>query len=178
MKNLNFYLALALLLITFGLKAQFTQDTIVRKVFAAGGGFVFNDDLRLSFTIGQAGLAGSFTDDLNTLKLNVGFQQKDEIGLGINFQEVFTKFKVFPNPFRNSFFLSIESEDYGELSYCLYDYTGKVVLEQTDIQLFKGFIEQIDRGIANLPAGLYNLSFLIFTDKNSPKHVSVKLIKL
>ncbi len=172
MKKLKQQLLLATVLLTFSLQAQ----ELGRYVFATGGGTETSSNLKLSWTIGQSGLVGTFTQ--NSLTLNVGFQQKDTLDIGSKIPEAKNPvfLRVFPNPFYDAFHINLEFEHRGELSYYLYDNTGKQIINKQCIP-YNGYFFNERVEFSELSPGIYNLTLFFYPGKNSPERYSIKLIK-
>lgn len=170
MKNLKLLLTMAIALFFFSLQAQ----ELSRSVFASSGETTANGNLKLSWTIGQSGLVGSFTQ--NPLTLNVGFQQFDDLGTFIVKTNQLSSLRVFPNPFQDAFYLNLELESKGQVDYYIYDNVGKLVLQKNNSMVMDGYFEE-KVSIQNQPSGMYNLTIFFFPENNSPTQSSIKLIK-
>lgn len=152
------------------------SQELSRSVFASSGETATNGNLKLSWTIGQSGLVGSFTQP-SLLTLNVGFQQFDNLGVYVAETKNHEILQVFPNPFSDAFYINMKSERRGKLDYYLYDNNGKIVLQANGLP-----VESDNTGdeveLPNRPPGIYNLTIFFFPEHDSPTQLSIKLIKL
>jgi len=171
MKNLKLNMLMTFVLFSFSMQAQ----ELSRSVFATSGETASNGNLQLSWTIGQSGLTGAFTEPY--LSLNVGFQQFSDLSTYISETKNPGLLKVFPNPFHEDFNFSLKSENHGEITFYLYDNNGKIVLQKHSIPIAGGFCDEKIK-LTNHPSGIYNLIFFFFPDNLSPVQFSIKLIKL
>lgn len=171
MKNLKLNLLMAIVLLSFSLQAQ----ELTRSVFATGGETAISNEIVLSWTIGQSGLVGAFAQ--NSLSLNAGFQQFEDLGTYIAETKNPGFLRVFPNPFREDFYFNLKSKYNGEVTYYIYDNNGKIVLQEHSIPVTDEFCEENVK-LTNRPPGIYNLTLFFFPDNLSPVQFSIKLIKL
>lgn len=149
-----------LTLLSLILCLKLSGQQISRYVMATGGNSYLASDLHLAYTIGQAGLAGSFTS--NSYSLNIGFQQADhQIHTGIYDFDDLIKLAIYPNPFSAYFALQIEANLPGKLIYTIYDYVGRIVFQRRNINLsFSHFRQVIETG--SMMPGTYFLEVMIF----------------
>ena len=169
MKRLRFIL----LVVAFSTTTFAMAQEIPRRVFAAGGGQGGSGSAELSWTIGQAGLAGTLTH--SSVILNTGFQQFDNLLVSTDEFITDVSCTVFPNPFSNQFFLDMSSPDLTEINIRLFDNFGRLLSEQN----FSGNTESFKQTVKTeyLSPGMYHL-IVTSVDKNNKttKH-SFKLIK-
>jgi hypothetical protein len=169
MKQLRFIL---LAVMFFAASIAMAQE-IPRRVIAAGGGQGGSGNAELSWTIGQAGLAGTLTH--SSVILNTGFQQFDNLLLSTEEFLTDVSCTVFPNPFSGQFFLDISSPDLKEVNIRLFDNFGRLLSEQNFSGNTDGFKQTVKT--QQLGPGMYHL-LVTSVDKNNKttKH-SFKMIK-
>jgi len=170
MKNLKLFLLIPVMLFVFSLHAQ----ELSRSVFASSGETSTNGELKLSWTIGQSGLVGTFTQDFHSL--NVGFQQYDLLGTFIEENKNQGILRVFPNPFLDAFFINFQPQSKGLLNYYVYDNMGKLVLQKNNIRFGNYTFEEAVM-FSGQAQGIYNLILYFFPENQNPTQQSIKLIK-
>lgn len=144
---------------------------IPRRVFAAGGGQGGSGNAELSWTIGQAGLAGTFSQ--SSVELNMGFQQFDN--LLVSTEEILSTINcsVYPNPFTDEINLDLQTTDPVDVSVRLYDSYGRLLLDKRLSRNAYGIRKSIQT--PQLTSGMYSL-LVTTTDKNNK--TSTQLFKL
>lgn len=153
----------------------FAQDiSISRSVFASGGLSSTNEDISLSYTMGQSGLVGSYTNE--DIVINVGFQQHDFLETYIDKIKQDNIIRIFPNPFYDLFYLNIESQHEGEIAYFIYDSKGRIILRK-DATLMKNDINVEGVDLSKYNPGIYHLRLFFYPEKRSIEQYSFKLIK-
>lgn len=173
MNKIKTLLLSTILTIGFVLPAQDVE--ITRHVFAAGSNSTTIGSNYLSSTIGQSGLVGSFAQ--GDIILIAGFQHYD-LQVGIEDMDYnVPPLKVYPNPFHDNFYFSLDLEINQEFSYYMYDNTGKRLFEKLCIPVSTTPLEEMVE-LTNCPPGIYNLVVFIYSDNHSTKKISIKLIKL
>ena len=169
MKHLRFILlAGAFLAVTAA-----TAQELPRRVFAAGGGQGGSGNAELSWTIGQAGLAGTMSSA--SVELNIGFQQFDNLLVSTDEFLTDVSCTVFPNPVRDQFFLEISSPDLAEINVRLFDNFGRLLSEQNYSGNTDGFKQTVKT--QHLSPGMYHLLVTTVDKNNKTKAHSFKLIK-
>lgn len=163
----------ALLFISTGLFSQ----NIGRHVFSVAGGEITNANLKLSWTIGQGGLAATLTNS-NAI-LNIGFEQEndDQYVAVINYYNYEIEADVFPNPVESDAILKINSDINAEYYYRLIDTKGILIFSKDDLQLIEGSITERIPTTALKP-GLYHLQLIINPNNKNAVSKTLKIIKL
>ena len=165
MKHLRFILlAGAFLAVTAA-----TAQELPRRVFAAGGG----QGGSLSWTIGQAGLAGTMSSA--SVELNIGFQQFDNLLVSTDEFLSTVNLTVYPNPFQDEFYLDLQTADPVNISVRLYDNYGRLLLDQDFGQNTSGIRQSIQT--RHLTPGMYSLLVTTVDKNNKTAKQLFKLIK-
>ena len=103
-----------------GIKAQQAND--------AAGGVATGSGGTASYSVGQV----AYTSISNTNNnINEGVQQPYDITIGIpDNKNISLYYTVYPNPFSSSVNLKIEKQSIDNLSFQLFDISGKLILNQ------------------------------------------------
>jgi len=131
---------------------QTKGQSLERSVIGAAGHSLGNENIALSFTLGETAVA---TINDPNLIVTEGFQQSEIQGLtGIDEIIFINGLQVYPNPTTDLLNLGIPVEDPFEISAALYDMLGKKIFASDQLELV-GRQYQLD--LTGLPAGLYLL---------------------
>ena len=147
------------------------SQEIPRKVFAAGGGQGSSGNIELSWTIGQSGLVGTFVKP--SVILNTGFQQFDNLLVSVDDVLSSLHFKLYPNPFRDRFYLDIQASEQIDVNIQLFDNYGRLVIDR-DIVENSAIIKQTIQ-TRGLTPGMHSL---LVTSVGENNKTSVKYFKL
>jgi hypothetical protein len=142
-----------------------------RSVFAAGGGQESTSNIDLSWTIGQSGLVGTFKKP--SIILNTGFQQFDNLLVSIEDVTPDLHFKMYPNPFRDHFYLDIEASNQIDVNIRLFDNYGRLLISK-DLAEGSVIIKQTIQ-TRGLTPGVYSL---LVTTKDENNTIATKYFKL
>ena len=167
MKQLKFIMMAAGFLVVMSAHSQ----EMPRKVFAAGGGQGSSGNTGLSWTIGQSGLVGTFVKP--SVVLNMGFQQFDNLLVSIDDVSSSLHFTLYPNPFRDRFYLDIQASEQIDVNIQLFDNYGRLLIDK-DIVENSAIIKQTIQ-TRGLTPGMYNL---LVTSVDENNKTSVKYFKL
>jgi hypothetical protein len=132
------------------------------------GGSISSSDGSISYSVGQI-----FYKTQQTLSSNYiveGLQQSFNIVVldNENFNDIMLTTEVFPNPTKSNLYLNTNSYDISDLSYEIYNVSGKILQNKT------GVTEKITTiNLNHQSAGIYFL-YLI---KNNEKLKTFKIIK-
>jgi len=148
-----------------------SSQELSRQVISAGGGQSKSGPLDLSWTLGQAGLVGTFNN--SNVELCAGFHQFDVLLDGVNEQLTNSTFKVYPNPFNDYFVLEMLTENSASVTLNLYDCNGK--LWHTKVIQHEPTVVQETIDIQGLPRGVYYLNIMV---ESKGSYVTNQLIKL
>ena len=144
-----------------------------RWVFSQGGGQTSVNNLDLSWTIGQSGLVGTFKTP--SVILNAGFQQFDNLMVSVEGVATLSTIKVYPNPFRDQFYLEIHSEDQVESIIQLFDNYGKLLFSRKISE--KSFVTKQLIQAQHLSKGLYSVLVTSISKDNKTSINYFKVIK-
>lgn len=133
-----------------------------QEVVATQGGSYANSDTKIDFTIGEVIIN---TGSNGTIDLTQGFHQTNWKFSSLEDAKPSWIVTVFPNP--ASDILTIQTADFENISYTLYDETGRVVLKD---QLL---VETTSVQVNQLAAGTYSL---VLSNQQQPLK-TFKLIK-
>jgi hypothetical protein len=146
----------------FNVAALQGQESVAASAgnFTGSGGSV-------SYTIGQVAYSALSGTDGSVVQ---GVQQPYEISVVTsveNPEEITLNWIVYPNPTRNTIKLSIESPDFENMSYRLFDNNGKLI---QDMKIER---EETDISMNNLVPSIYFLRVI----KNKKELKTFKIIK-
>jgi len=128
--------------------------------------------MHVSWTIGQAEPVASSSQP--TVILCAGFQQFDDQLVSVQEVRLESNFQVYPNPCSEYVRLDVQFEQASDLSYRLYDFSGKMLLIKEIPGQATSYSEVID--LSNLAPGMYNL-MVIVENGNTTSYESIKLIR-
>lgn len=168
MRHLKLIMVICFVFVTMAVSSQ----ELSRQVISASGGQSEVGSLDLSWTMGQAGLVGTFTSP--GLTLCAGFQQFDVLIDGITEQVSDGNLRVYPNPFNDFIVLEMITEQKASLTLKLFDGSGKLWLTKEIHQQPTVINETID--MSGLPHGIYYLSVLVDTQNKISTNQTIKLI--
>ena len=134
------------------------------ETISAGGGSSQNENLELSWTLGQLVIV---TGELNENSVTQGFHQTVITITNLNEEENAIQLNVFPNPVDEV--LIIESSESNDFEYSIYNENGELVIsgKLTDARNHIS-LTQLNRG-----------TYILYVkDKNSSKLNSYKISKL
>lgn len=162
-------LYLILLILPFGFNAIGQQ--ISREVIALGGGYFENDDLKVSYTLGQNFIETIYPGDKI---ITQGFQQPDQLGTSsIGFETIDSEFvKVFPNPTLDHINIEFKNTNNADVSVRVFNSAGKLTIKQN-----LGNSNLIDTRLpmVHLPAGEYLIQLIDFENRKVFNHLVTKL---
>ncbi|MCD4789097.1 MAG: T9SS type A sorting domain-containing protein [Bacteroidales bacterium] len=166
------HLKLLLIVIAVSLAYTGTSQELSRHVFSAGGGNYESADMHVSWTIGQAEpVATSYQP---TVIISAGFQQFDDQLVSVDEVSRENNFLVYPNPCSDFIRLDIQFEQSSSLSYRLYDFIGKMLINKKIPGQATSYQEVID--LSDLAPGIYNL--MVITESSTTTSIkSIKLIR-
>lgn len=146
-----------------------SSQELSRQIVSTSGGQSQASTLDLSWTIGQAGLAGTHANGGTTLC--IGFQQSDLVSTSIVEQHT-NPLKIFPNPCSDFLYINMSKQEQTEVNLLLIDSYGRISYEQSFT--FSGSLEyKIDMSV--LPHGIYYLKMKTST-KMIKDEITSKLI--
>lgn len=166
-----------LLILLFLMSISLFSQNIGRDVFSASGGETTNAGIKLSWTIGQGGLAGLLSQS-GTI-LNMGFEQENDNQFlaVIDYYDYEITTTLFPNPVNQDAFLRVTSDVDVDFSYRLFDTKGALVFSKENLSNMQAnSTERIPTSV--IKPGLYLLQ--LFFHQNHKKVVSqtFKLLKI
>ena len=148
-----------------GLNAQ----SIERDVIASAGGYFENDEISISWTLGEVITETVSTSD-NRIILTQGFQQPDNVAkLKAPTDEVklpdmtSISMSLFPNPTTDNVYLTIKSEEIERVTLDLVDMNGRILYSE-QLDLTNNRISNYTLDISRLPAATY---MVLLTDNNT-----------
>lgn len=129
-----------------------SAQSLERFIIGSAGLSIQNNDITLSFTIGEA-VTGS--NDTETLQLSQGFQQAGkETTTGIELPEYPGNFIIYPNPAGDQFYLKLISANVSAFSLDICDINGrKLMLSKITIKGAEHSQHRYD--LSDLVQGIY-----------------------
>ena len=171
MKTSIWTFLIVIIFLPYGVLAQ----EISRWVFSAGGDQYESDQISLSATMGQSGLAGILENE--SLVITAGFQQMEDLGTTSTqtwAQHIVVK--VYPNPFSDQFTLELQGQEQGYFDYYLYDIQGRMILSKENNQLLKQDHQEIIN-ISGIPSATYHLLVRVYNHSDGDARYSYTVIK-
>jgi hypothetical protein len=142
-----------------------------RSVIGSAGSFESAGGLSHSYSVGEMVV---FTGNSSNLKITQGFQQPDQMSVGIEEDQMGYSVVAFPNPTRGEVILDISAENPVQLNIDLYNLQGKQFsLPQRLISVAGNLRHNID--LSNMAAGSY---FIRITDKDGKTNNSIQIQKV
>lgn len=167
MKNI---LTLGIAILGFGFAAQ--SQSLDRQVIGSAGGYETQGGYSLSFTVGEPVVETAIT---GSLVLTQGFQQPDDVSVGINdVVKINMDYSIFPNPTVNQLTVQLSADKVVEVSISLHDMLGRELTELNRKVLVDGVTSQ-QYDLSNLAAANY---MLILSDKEGNLLGQFKIQKL
>lgn len=147
------------------------SQTVERQVIASAGNFASAGGYSHSYTVGETVV---FTGTSSTLKITQGFQQPDQISVGIDEAELGYAVNAFPNPTRGEVILDISAEYPVNLNIDLFNMQGKQFpLPQRLANVSGNHRHSID--LTNMASGSY---FIRITDQEGKTNNSIQIQKV
>jgi hypothetical protein len=147
---MNYLKQMATICFAFATMVVSSQE-LSRQIVSTSGGQSQAPTFDLSWTIGQAGLAGTYTNGGTTLC--VGFQQSDLLSTNIA-EQYSDELKIFPNPCSDFLYINMTKQEQTDVILKLMDSYGRIRYEQSFT--FSGSLEH-KINISVLPHGMYYL---------------------
>lgn len=159
---------LAVMCFGLGLQAQ----SLERQVIGSAGGFEVENGYSLSFTVGEPVVETAIS---GTLVLTQGFQQPDDISVGINdVAKIKMDYLIFPNPTIDQLTVQLTSDKVVEVYISLHDMLGRK-FDQLDRKVLVDGVAQQQYDLSILAAANY---MLVLTDKEGNQLGQFKIQKL
>ncbi len=150
MKNL---LVLGIMVFSFGIASH--AQSLDRQVIGSTGGYEEQGGYSLSFTVGEPVVETAIT---GSLLLTQGFQQPDDITVGINdVVKLEMNYSIFPNPTANQLTVQLSADEVVEVYISLHDMLGKELSQLNRTVLVDGVTQQ-HYDLSNLAAANYMLT--------------------
>ena len=130
---------------------SFYSQNLDHFVIGTNGGFAWNNQFSLSYTIGEI-VTELGNDPVNNIDLTQGFQQSYISIVSTENHIADIDISVFPNPAVN--YLNVNISDLSKVkSYAMYDMSGKLLLQHEIIS------NQFEVSFSNFSSGNYLLIF-------------------
>lgn len=160
-----------LILIATILPTLLSGQSAERQVMGSAGSFAAADAFSHSYTVGETVI---FTGTSSTLKVTQGFQQPDQMSVGIEETELAYAVNAFPNPTRGEVVLDISSEYPLNLNIDLFNMQGKQFpLPQRQVNVNGALQHSID--MSRMASGSY---FIRITDEEGKTNNSIQIQKV
>ncbi|HWB63106.1 MAG TPA: T9SS type A sorting domain-containing protein [Chitinophagales bacterium] len=171
----KFYPLAAIVLLSFGLKAQSLTPTVI----ASTGGYSYSSSagVSLSYTVGEMTMVQTFSAGGNIL--TQGFQQPNDEVLGLIdvAQDNFGSFVVYPNPAVDNFWYGFQLPEAGRVSFVMTDMLGQKISEVYNANYDNGKIVE-EANVSTLAAGVYFLTMNFTSAKDGKTHIATKKIQV
>ncbi len=167
MKNI---LVLGFAIFGFGLASN--AQSLDRQVIGSAGGYEEQGGYSLSFTVGEPVVETAIS---GTLVLTQGFQQPDDVTVGINdVVKIDMDYSIFPNPTANQLTVQLTADKVVEVYISLHDMLGKE-LSQLNRKVLVDGVTQQQYDLTSLAAANY---MLVLSDKEGNMLGQFKIQKL
>ena len=163
------YLLLLVAFVSLSVNAQMLTPTVISST----GGYSFNANNSLSYTVGEMTMVQTFSANGNIL--TQGFQQPNDnvTGLIDLTQDEFGSFVVYPNPAVDNLWFGFQLPEAGKVQVTLYDVLGQKISDVYHTSYDNGkIVEQLN--VTAYAAGVYMLTMNFVSDKDGKVHVSTK----
>jgi len=147
------------------------QVTLAPSVIASAGGYAENDNISLSWTLGEIAVSTLYGNDMI---LTQGFQQPFTLGTSINLNNTIDwNIKAFPNPVEDELKIQFDLTQSDNFWIEVQDVTGRTIELQQHKEIHPGDIIPID--MTHYQYGVY--FFKIFTpDRKQMRVLSIRKI--
>jgi hypothetical protein len=167
MKKLS---ALVIAMLGMGIASQ--AQSLERQVIGSAGGYEEEAGYSLSFTVGEPVVETAIS---GSLVLTQGFQQPDDIRVGINdVVKVNMDYLIFPNPTIDKLTVQLTADHAMEVTISLHDMLGRK-FDQLDRKVLVDGVTQQQYDLSSLAAANY---MLVLTDKAGNQLGQFKIQKL
>ncbi len=164
------FLVFGLATLSFGFAAQ--AQSLERQVIGSAGGYEEEAGYSLSFTVGEPVVETAIA---GTLVLTQGFQQPDDVSVGVNDVVKFNMdYIIFPNPTMDELTVQLSADKVVEVTISLYDLLGQK-LELMDRKVLVDGVTTSKYNLASLAAANY---FVVLTDKDGKQLGQFKVQKI
>ncbi|CAN5336310.1 hypothetical protein BH09BAC1_BH09BAC1_00350 [soil metagenome] len=163
-------LVLGLATIGFGVASQ--AQTLERQVIGSAGGYEVENGYSLSFTVGEPVVETAIN---GSLILTQGFQQPDDVSVGINnVVKIKMDYSIFPNPTMDHITVQLSADKVVEITISLHDIMGRKLELMDRTVIVDGIVKQ-QYDLSNLAAANY---MVVLTDKSGQQVGQFKIQKL
>ncbi|MEN8156986.1 MAG: T9SS type A sorting domain-containing protein [Bacteroidota bacterium] len=131
------------------------QVILAPSVISSGGGYFEDDNLSISWTLGELAVTTLSGGDLI---LTQGFQQPFNTGVGITEIEMDWQISVYPNPVIDELYIRFDISDPGDFLIEVQDVTGRLITQKQHDQVKPGDIVLL--GTSHYTPGIYFLKVL------------------
>ena len=133
----------------------FGQVQLTPTVISSGGGFGENDNLSISWTLGEVAV-NTLTGD--QMILTQGFQQPFAVAVGLEQEEANRGISVYPNPVGDELQIQFDIEKRKGVILEIQDVSGRVITRVQNEQVNSGDIIYLNT--SSFKPGVYVLSIL------------------
>lgn len=162
--------ALGFTILGMGIASQ--AQSLERQVIGSAGGYEEEAGYSLSFTVGEPVVETAIS---GSLVLTQGFQQPDNISVGINdVVKVKMDYLIFPNPTIDKLTVQLTADHSVEVTISLHDMLGRK-FDQLDRKVLVDGVTQQQYDLSSLAAANY---MLVLTDKAGNQLGQFKIQKL
>ena len=165
MKKLYMVLALGL-----GIAATAGAQSLERQVIGSAGGFDQAGGVSLSYTVGEPIVETAIT---GSVILTQGFQQPDDLRVGINEVTVSMDYTVYPNPTDDRLIVELKSDQLVDVQLSLFDIAGQQLINPTQVSVTGKVTKELS--LKDYAAATY---ILVLTDKNGKQLKNFKIQKI
>lgn len=143
------------------------QIQLTPSVISSGGGIGVNDNLSISWTLGEVAVT-TLTGD--QMILTQGFQQSFDMDVGIAMDEVNWNISIYPNPVRDELRIRFNIEKPGDFLLEIQDVSGRLIKQELHKQVNPGDIVLLNT--STYTNGIYFLKVL------TPDHQQIQVTSL
>ncbi len=149
--------------------AVFSQ-TLDRQVIGSSGAYAEAGNISMSYTVGEAVVA---TGSSGTIVLTQGFQQPDNMMVGIESVESRVSINAYPNPTAGEIILDFTVVNPSEFILQVFDVSGKLMMNPETLKVENSTKHQID--FSEFSSGNY---FIVMKNQDGTLNSNIKIQKI
>ncbi|MDX2001958.1 MAG: T9SS type A sorting domain-containing protein [Chitinophagales bacterium] len=158
-------------LMTMGAAVAANAQSLERQVIGAAGGYDVAGGVSLSYTVGEPIVETAIS---GSIILTQGFQQPDDLGVGIKEVSINVEYTVFPNPTDDILFVDLKSDKPADVKLTFFNIAGQQMEYLTQAVTVNGKT-RLQFSLKDLAAGQY---ILVLNDKAGNPLRNFKIQKL
>ncbi len=159
-----------LVIIVFLLPLAVFSQTLDRQVIGSAGAYAEAGNISMSYTVGEAVVA---TGTSGTIVLTQGFQQPDNMMVGIESIESGISINAYPNPTSGEIILDFTVVNPAEFTIEIFDVSGKLMMNPETLKVENSTKHQMD--FSEFSSGNY---FIVMKNQDGTMNSNIKVQKI